>query len=491
MNNFFSRRTLLRGAGVALALPWMESLMPKSAIAAGTTAPVRYLPIFLPNGAPELWLPSGSGATWALSSVLQPLAALKAKINVLANLENGSAFNASGSPSVEPSHGRQPGGWLTCVDAETVKKQLGTQLEANGVSVDQVMAAHAVFAGQTALPSLQLGLSTVHSYCDGKQCSNSRSVSWKTQTQPMYKKVDPLEAFNIIATAAVPSGGGGGGTVDPAIAAKRVALKKSVLDAVLENATATRARLCVADQKRMDEFLDSVRSVEAKAVAVSAGMGGMAAPPPAGCTLATKPTMATVTEDGIKQTTATYNKGDHADAMNSLIVMALQCDVTRIISYMLEDERSEFTYDHVTKRKFTQDTSTQTTGTCPEYHGGGQHGSQDDFGAITWWNVGKVADLCTKLDAIKEANGLSILDNSVIYFGAAMHGSDHSCDRLPAAIIGGGGGKLKTNQFIQLNKRPLRDLHYTIMNKVFNMGQTDFGVNLTGAPISVINEIVA
>jgi hypothetical protein len=77
--------------------------------------------------------------------------------------------------------------------------------------------------------------------------------------------------------------------------------------------------------------------------------------------------MATVTEDGIKQTTATYNKGDHADAMSSLIVMAMQCDVTRIITYMLEDERSEFTCDHVTKRKFTADGSTQTSGTCPEY----------------------------------------------------------------------------------------------------------------------------
>ena len=483
--NFFSRRTLLRGAGVALALPWMESLLPKSAIAAGTTAPVRYMPIFLPNGAPELWTPNGTGSTWTLGSVLEPFGALKAKMNVLTNLENGSAFNADGSPGVEPSHGRQPGAWLTCVDAETVKKRLNTQLEANGISVDQVMAAHAAFSGKTPLSSLQLGLSTVHSYCDGKQCSNSRSVSWKTETQPMYKKVDPLEAFNIISAVAMT---GGGGTVDPAVVAKRIALKKSVLDACLENATATRARLGTVDQKRMDEFLDSVRAVELKVTQVSAGMGGVGA---AGCSAATKPTMATVTEDGIKQTTATYNKGDHADAMNSLIVMALQCDVTRIITYMLEDERSEFTYDHVTKRKFTADGSVQSTGTCPEYHGGGQHGSQDDFAAITWWEMGKVADLCNKLDAIKEANGLSILDNSVIWVGGAMHGSDHSCDRLPTALIGSGGGKLKTNQHITLNKRPLRDLHFTMMNKVFGMGATDFGVNLTGAPISTINEIVA
>ncbi len=488
MTNHFSRRTLLRGAGVALALPWMESLLPRNAAAASTAPAIRYMPIFLPNGAPELWIPNGSGASWTLGSVLEPFGALKAKMNVLTNLENGSAFNANGSPSVEPSHGRQPGAWLTCVDPESVKKRLNTQLEANGISVDQIMAAHQVFTSAgTALPSLQLGLSTVHSYCDGKQCSNSRSVSWKTETQPMYKKVDPLEAFNIVAQSAMP-GGGGGGMGDPAAAAKRVAIKKSILDACLENATNTRKRLGLADQKRMDEFLDSLRSVELKATQVSAGMGGMGS---VGCSVGTKPTMATVTEDGIKQTTATYNKGAHADAMNSIIVMALQCDVTRIITYMLEDERSEFTYDHVTKRKFTADGSTASTGTCPEYHGGGQHGSQDDFAAITWWEMGKVADLCNKLDAIKEANGLSILDNSVIWVGGAMHGSDHSCDRLPTAIIGGGGGKLKQNQHIVLNKRPMRDYHYTVMNKVFGMGVTDFGANLTGAPLSYINEIVA
>ena len=223
MTNFLSRRTLLRGAGVALALPWMESLLPRSAVAATAAARVRYIPIFLPNGAIhdsiDLWTPGGSGANWTLSPILQPFAALKAKMQVLSNMENGSAFNSDGSPGVEPSHGRQPGAWLTCVDAETVQKQLGIKTEANGISVDQVMAGHAAFAGKTALPSMQIGLSTVHSICDGKQCSNSRSVSWHTQTQPMYKKVDPLAVFNQIVAAA--PGGGGTGTGDPAAAMKR------------------------------------------------------------------------------------------------------------------------------------------------------------------------------------------------------------------------------------------------------------------------------
>ena len=484
MTNVFSRRNLLRGAGVALTLPWLESLAPlspKTAGAAVGTAPVRYLPIFLPNGAPELWTPasSGAGAAWQLSSVLEPLTALKAKLSVISNLENGSAFNANGSSEVEPSHGRQPGAWLTGMSADTVRAKLNVK-DANGVSIDQMMAMHALFAGKTRVPSMQVGLSTVYSSCDGQQCSISRSVSWKTETQPMYKTVDPLLVFNAIVGATKDTG-----MKDDPELTRRVALQKSVLDTVLENAANTKKRLSKSDQARMDEYLTSVRAVEQQVMQVSTGIGGAA------CAVGTAPAISGVTPDGIRQTTAKYNKAAHADAMNALIVLAFQCDVTRIITYMLEDERSEFTYDHVVKRKFTAQTSTLASGTCPEYHTGGQHGSADDFASITHWNVGKVADLCTKLDAIKEADGKSILDNSVVFFGACMHGSNHACEKLPTMLIGGGGGKLKTDQHLVLNNRPLRDLHYTIMNDVYGMGQTNFGQNLTGAPIAKIPQIIA
>ena len=489
MNNVFSRRNLLRGVGVALALPWMESLQPRTAAAAGATAPIRYMPIYMPNGAPRFWVPDGQLTNWQLGSVLDPLTALKAKVTILKGLENGSAFNSDGSSSVEPSHGRQPGAWLCCVDAYAIRHKLNTTTDENSISVDQVMAAHPNFAG-SALDSMQLGLSTVHSSCDSGpncdntscQCSLSRSVSWKNQTLPMYKKVDPLTVFNMIAGVAMPGSG-----MDPTNMVKQQAIRKSMLDGVLESATNTRARLSANDQMRMDQFLASVRAAELKATSVSMGMGGVA------CQLGAKPTMATVTEQGITHTTATYNKGTHADAMNALIVMAFQCNVTRIITYMLEDERSEFIYDHVPRRTFNNGVgvSAAGSGTCPEWHTGGQHGLADDYAAITRWNVGKVADLCTLLDGVKEANGLSILDNSVIFLGSCMQTDNHACEQLPSLLIGGAGGKLKTNQFVDLGKRPVRDMHFTMMNSVFNMNQTNFGQNLTGAPIATIKEIVA
>src|SRR5689334_15212007 len=126
MNPLVSRRTMLRGTGVALCLPWLESLAPKGALAQSTVRR-RFMPIYLPNGAAELWKPSatGAGTAWKLSSVLAPLEALKSKMIVLTNLENGTSFNADGGASVEPSHGRQPGAWLTCIDPGVVRQKLG------------------------------------------------------------------------------------------------------------------------------------------------------------------------------------------------------------------------------------------------------------------------------------------------------------------------------------------------------------------------------
>ena len=106
----FTRRRVLWGAGVALALPWLESLSPRQSRAQAPELPRRFLPIYLPNGAHEFWRPatSGRGDAWRLSSILEPFgAALKAKLNVVTNLENGSVFRADGTAHVEPSHGRE------------------------------------------------------------------------------------------------------------------------------------------------------------------------------------------------------------------------------------------------------------------------------------------------------------------------------------------------------------------------------------------------
>ncbi|HEY1537703.1 MAG TPA: DUF1552 domain-containing protein [Polyangiaceae bacterium] len=491
MNNLINRRTVLRGAGVALTLPWLASLAPRAASAAVSTAPKRFLPIFFPNGSADYWEPAttGQGSAWTLSPILQPFQALKSKMIVVTNMENYTPFKVlAGVATLNPSHGQCPGAFLACVDANVVRAQLNTQ-EANGITADQVLAQSPAYATLTAKQSMQVGLSTVYSYCDGKDCSVSRSISWKSATEPMYKDVDPGTIFDEIVGATGKSSGGVS-TPDPD-AAKAKAAGKSVLDAVLENANRTRAKLGAADQMKLDEFLSSVRTVETNVTSTSTAVIA------AGCAIGTRPTMTAAPQGIPDNVPGGYSKETHANLMNDLIVMAFQCDVTRVISYMLEDERSEFIYSHVPLRNFTAAGSTPAPGTqvCGNYHGAQHAGNtNDDFSTISWWNSTKVAALATRLDAIQDGDGASILDNTVIMYAAAMHGGNHQSNQLPLALIGGGGGTLKLDQHVKYGDtpgdRPMRDLYYTLLNKTFGMNVTSFGTHIQNIPNSYMTEIL-
>ncbi|HXK18606.1 MAG TPA: DUF1552 domain-containing protein, partial [Polyangiaceae bacterium] len=400
-----SRRHVLTGAGVALTLPWLESLAPRRAEAQSAKAPLRFLPIYLPNGAPEFWTPTdtGSGSAWQISSVLSPLATHKSRLIVLSGLENGSVFNADGSAIVEPPHSRQAGAWLTCQDAVALRQQLNVA-DANGISADQLMAADAAVTGAAPLPSLQVGLSTTQSSCDGQPCSLSRSVSWKSQTEPLYKLINPTQAFDTL-VGAIP----GPSAIDAANVAKaRREAQKSVLDAVLESAQVIQPKLSQRDVQRMDEFLQSVREVEKKIDTNLPGLANCAGKPPPNF-------IAVGPGTEFRNNSGPYNKGIHADLMRDVIVLAFQCQLTHIVSYMLEDENSEFVYDNVRVDKFSAD-GALTTGVCGSY-AGAQHGDQNEYASITRWNVQKVADLCDALARTPDSDGRTLLDNTVVFLG--------------------------------------------------------------------------
>jgi len=488
MNRLINRRTVLRGAGVALTLPWLASLAPRSAGAAAVTYPKRFLPIYFPNGSAEWWRPTtaGVGDAWSLSPILQPFQALKKKMIVLTGMENYSAFGPT-NPDIEPSHGRAPGAFLACVDATLVRQQTKID-DSNGISVDQVIAQSDQYKSLTNAASMQVGLSTWESYCDGKPCSVSRSISWKSPTEPMYKQVDPGTVFTALMSGITPSGPA---TMPDPEAEKRKVLGKSVLDAVYDNAKNTQARLGTADKAKLDQFLTSVREVENKAMGVSQGITS------ANCSPVTKPTLVAAPK-GIQTNSAAYSKEAHADVMNDLIVMAFQCDVTRIISYMLEDERSEFEYSHVPKRQFSATGSVNPTNmsdTCGNYHGAQHAGANNnEFSSINWWQSVKIADLCSKLDAISDGEGVTALDNTIVMYASCMHGGNHYTNDLPVALVGGGGGILKTNQHVKYpdtpGDRPMRDLYFTILNKFYNLGVQSFGVNTKGTPNQYLQEIL-
>jgi hypothetical protein len=176
--------------------------------------------------------------------------------------------------------------------------------------------------------------------------------------------------------------------------------------------------------------------------------------------------------------------------MIDLMVMAIQCDTTRVVSFMLDDARSEWVYNFITKRSFTATGSTPGTGPVGNYHGA-QHGDAQEFATIIHWNAQKVNEMATKLDAIKEG-GVSVLDNTVLMMMSGMNGGNHDGLDLPIAFVGGGGGVLRQNQYINGGGKNLADLHLTIINKVFNGGLASFGKpmgNYTHG--TMINDILA
>jgi hypothetical protein len=471
---------VLRGAGVTLALPWLESLQPRGAHAQNVSLPKRFITVFFPCGAPQdapndFWGPvgTGQGDAWQLSGILEPFAALKARMLVLGGVENFSAFSQADGGQ---SHGRAPGAFLTCANVVQIQNDASfPDNDLNGVSVDQKIAQHELHQGITPLPSLELTLGTSDNACDGPPCSYSRNISWKATpgtdfAAPNLPELDPGAVYDRIV------GAGSNGQL------RRHALDQSVIDYVLDSAATLQPRLGAADRGKVDEFLTSVRALEQRLAQFPSGSGRS-------CEPLARPTFAV--ESGINENVPEgYNKEVHADLMNDLMVLALQCDTTRVITHMLENERSEFVYDHISKRTFTGTSSVETGQPVGNYHGAAS-GNAHDFASIIRWEALKTAELCQRLAAIEDAPGTSVLDNTVVYFASCLEGYSHYAVNLPIVLIGGLGGTLKTDQHLILPDRPLRDLYFTLMNQGFNLGVTDFGNSTLNDPISTISEILA
>src|SRR5260221_9051575 len=189
-----SRRAILRGGAVAPSLPWLATLAPRSAKAAA--APVRrYLSMYFPNGsADKFWLPPtpGTGSGWSITPILEPLLPSKKYMTVLGGVGNYASF---GGKLADPSHGTNCAGAFHCYDA---RKATATSA-GGGISVDQGIVNQ--IGSLTRLPSLQVGLSTLDSSCDGTPCAHSRSISWSGPNMPLYKIVNPQAGFDRLVAA--------------------------------------------------------------------------------------------------------------------------------------------------------------------------------------------------------------------------------------------------------------------------------------------------
>ncbi|HEY0713887.1 MAG TPA: DUF1552 domain-containing protein, partial [Polyangia bacterium] len=215
------------------------------------------------------------------------------------------------------------------------------------------------------------------------------------------------------------------------------------------------------------QFLTSVRDLEKRVGSV------MPAQVPATCKPVTRPT-ATYAVGSVG---GDYNRGTHAAVMTDLVLMALQCDVTRVVSYMLDDARSEFVYRFLPQRRFTATGSTEGTGGCDQYHAM-QHAGEtnNQFATINWWMVQKAAELASKLAAVSEGPAGSMLDNTVILLASGMHGANHSGVDIPIVLIGNAGGALKQDVHIPFPAgQQIANLHLTLIQKVFGISAAKFG----------------
>jgi hypothetical protein len=480
-----SRRNVLRGLGVSLALPWLESLAPRPARAQAQSPIKRYLLMYFSCGvARAFWPPKGQGAgsAWSLSALLEPLAPHKKYVQVLSNVGQEALYNMGENPN--PSHSLYCAPAFSCTVPDVKLPILG------GPTVDQVIAQR---IGAGAFKSLQLGCSTMNSNPDGRHPSMTRSISWAASDQPLYKEVNPQKVFDSLIASLNP-----GGTQDPAAQAAAQLRKDrdlSVLDYVIGEAAALNPKLSARDRRRLDQFLTSVRDIEGRAK-----LQGMAMPPgPVGKTYPRPTLSASYSERrpgaALMPEPNGYNRNLHAEVMNDLITMAFETNLTRVISHMLDDARSEYHYNFLKQRNFVGTTSTEIDATLTTVQQGdllGYHGLSHDgdnnngFATVNHWFVQKFASLLDRLSKSMEADGKSVLDNTLVTFMSGMQGSGHQLTKLPIVLAGGGAvfkNDYHNNYAAQVR---LADVHLTIMQAGFGVPLTKFGYSAGTVPTLLV-----
>jgi hypothetical protein len=362
----------------------------------------------------------------------------------------------------------------------------------SSISIDQAIANQIVASNGGTLPtplaSLQVGLSTLDSYTDGLPAPHSRSISWRDAASPLYKMISPQNVFDTLVAGGLPQTGNVSmSAVQDLAAIRRMGLQKSALDYITASVTGLQMRLSKSDGARLDQFLTSLRDLETRVAATPVPtQGGIA------CSPTMRPTQTVVVNEPYPQG---FDRGMHATLMIELAVMALQCDMTRVVSFMLDDARSDFVYNFLQMRKFSMTSSVPATGAVAGYFGLTHAGDQNDgFATITWWIMSQLNDLITKISAINEGAGTAF-DNTIIYAGSGLHGGNHDSLNAPTILAGTGGGVVKTGQAYHLrtgaavatgNKSEdgmnMQDVHLTILNKVFGGTLKEFGASMSMYP---------
>lgn len=441
-----SRRKMLKGMGVLMGLPLLDVMKPldifaRPAGAAAKKFPVRMAFLYMANGVnPHTWAPKGVGADFELSDALAPLSPLKKDVLVLQELWNSGTNTGDG-------HYVKTAAWLT---GTTITKTTGSNLRSGGVSIDQIAAQR--IGNLTPLPSLELGIEPVTTGVDtnvGYTRLYGSHISWSTPTTPVAKEINPQLAFDRLFRSSLKDGKG----VSPA--------DSSVLDAVLDDAKRLRGRVGAKDREKLDEYFESVRSVERR-IEFDAKRR---AEEYDGDSLARQEIdrLGGRIDDYYKDPARLRERRrvdhtEHVRLMLDIIALAFWTDSTRVSTFMFGNAVSGKNFSFL-------------PGVSGGHHQISHHENKADaleqYKLINLWHVQQYAYLLEKLRSIKEGEG-TLLDNSMIVLGAGMHdGNAHNPRNLPVVLAGRGGGTIETGRHLVYEKNsPLCNLWRSMLTRV-------------------------
>jgi hypothetical protein len=428
-----SRRAVLRGAGAALALPLLDSMIP--ALSATPKARVRFGAIYFPHGATMArWTPKDDGRDFTFSEILQPLEPYRSHINVISNLGHALAYGPGGATG---NHNRSSATFLS-----GAKAAAGAQPRL-GVTVDQVVAKH--LGGDTPLPSLELMIEDSSLSCgEGLSCAYRNTLSWQSEISPLPMQNNPQVLFEQLF---------GDGANDAQRAARR-SQALSLLDSVTEQINGLNRTLPASDRERLDRFVTDVREIERRIQQSAARVDSNVALParPAG-----------IPED----------VEVHIKLMYDLLALAWQTEITRVGTFMLAKELSNAVYPK--------------SGIRDSFHILSHHSNNEAnkarFAVLNRYHATLFAYFLEKLSRIQDGEG-TLLDHSLVLYGSGMSdGNSHNHDPLPIVLAGGAGGTLQGNRHIrQKELTPMSNLLLAVLGKL-NCPQEHLGDSTS--PLSI------
>jgi hypothetical protein len=440
-----SRRRFLRGVGACLALPAFESLVPSAVNAAAPAAtagvspggaPVRMAFVYFPNGAHQAnWWPSGEGKDFELGATMQPLAALKHRLQVLGGLDH---IGATPGRDGAGDHARASGTFLTGV---RVRKTAGADIKA-GISIDQAVANQ--IGHLTQFPSLELTCDAVRKSgsCDsGYSCAYQYNLAWRSESTPVAPEPNPRLMFERLFGEGAPG-------QRQANLRRRQEQQRSILDFVRDDALSLGNQLGQRDRQKLDEYLTSVRAIE-KRIEKADRFAEKTHDP------------AVDTPPGIPPSFQ-----EHIRLMYSMMVLAFQSDSTRIATFLLANEGSNRAFPEIEISEGHHYLS----------HHRNNEEMMDKIAQIDLWYMQQFAWFLEQLEATKDFDGRSLLENSMVVYGSGnADGNRHTHVNLPVILAGGGGGTLTPGRYVDFESVPMSNLLLSLGDRMGATGIESLG----------------